>query len=369
MTFIRRELPFLQNLMNASSSSVADMVLGGVGQGNKGGLLGAIDNAIDIEKNNVERLQAAVTKKDPKAFQNFYGKNLENFRSPSMALDNPVQTVPKLQVTEIPKPSTASNIFDNFRFSNMIVESQTAPPSIPSGTTPASGTNAAVDPQLKNKANEKLANILNKMNYTYEHINLNIPYVELQNDPINMRVIQGHIDSITDPKLRDAVSQKLKQKLDENKALSAQVKTDKAKEMIEQVGLEKFYKLISESPGILADVSPSPETQAQDDEADIPSIMEQYNVSLQNLAKLEGVRMQLLRNPSDLGALSSIVGAKSDNKFVKIAKEDPKEEVFEYWDKLLPGYGDILEDPEEHIDQTVQEVEEEEIKKNPKHNK
>jgi hypothetical protein len=35
----------------------------------------------------------------------------------------------------------------------------------------------------------------------------------------------------------------------------------------------------------------------------------------------------------------------------------------------LPGYGDIWEDPEEHLDQTVQEVEEEEKKKNPQHNK
>jgi hypothetical protein len=61
--------------------------------------------------------------------------------------------------------------------------------------------------------------------------------------------------------------------------------------------------------------------------------------------------------------------ASENNKFVKVAKKDPKDETFEYWDELLPGYGDIFENPEEHLDQTVQEVEEEEKKKNPKHNK
>jgi len=200
-------------------------------------------------------------------------------------------------------------------------------------------------------------------------VRMNFPYAELQNDPINMRVMEAKIQGIPSEQLRKAVSDKFKKKLDENKSLAAQVKTDKAKEMIEQIGMEKFYKLISNSPGILAEPDPTKETQAQDDEADIASLMEQYNVSLQNLAKLEGVRMQLLRNPSDLGALSSIVGARSNNKFVKIAKEDPKKETYEYWDDLIPGYGDVFENPEEHLDQTVQEVEEEEIKKNPKHNK
>jgi len=104
------------------------------------------------------------------------------------------------------------------------------------------------------------------------------------------------------------------------------------------------------------------------------SLMEQYNVALQNLAKIEEIRMKILRNPSDLGALSSFVGAKNTNKFVKIAEkessaEEPEEEVFEYYDELLPGYGDIFKNPEKYLNQTVQEVEEKEKKKNPSHNK
>ena len=361
LNFIRREIPFAQNFMSASGTSVADYILGGVGQGNKGGLIAAMDQNIDIEKNNVERLQAAIFKKDPKAFKNFYGKDLASFRSPSMALDNPVTPVPRLPIEEV---RTSSPSLDNFRFSNLITEAQTSPvPPIP----PAAPVMSAS--QLDKKANDTLSNMLVQLGYTYEQVRMNFPYAELQNDPINMRVMEGKIQGIPSEQLRKAVSDKFKKKLDENKSLAAQVKTDKAKEMIEQIGLEKFYKLINDSPGILTEVDPTAETQAQDDEADMASLMEQYNVSLQNLAKLEGVRMQLLRNPSDLGALSSIVGARSNNKFVKIAKEDPKKETYEYWDDLIPGYGDVFENPEEHLDQTVQEVEEEEIKKNPKHNK
>lgn len=361
LSFIRREIPFAQNFMSASGTSVADYILGGVGQGNKGGLIAAIDQNIDTEKNNVERLQAEISKKDPKGFKNFYGKDLASFRSPSMALDNPVTPVPRLPIEEV---RTSSPSLDNFRFSNLITEAQTSPvPPIPPVAPVMSAS------QLDKKANDTLSNMLVQLDYTYEQVRMNFPYAELQNDPINMRVMEGKIQGIPSEQLRKAVSDKFKKKLDENKSLAAQVKTDKAKEMIEQIGLEKFYKLINNSPGILAEVSPTAETQAQDDEADMASLMEQYNVSLQNLAKLEGVRMQLLRNPSDLGALSSIVGARSNNKFVKIAKEDPKKETFEYWDDLIPGYGDVFENPEEHLDQTVQEVEEEEIKKNPKHNK
>jgi hypothetical protein len=353
LNFIRREIPFATNFMNASGTSVADFILGGVGQGNKGGLIAAMDQNIDIEKNNVERLQAAISKKDPEAFKNFYGKDLASFRSPSMALDNPV-----------PPIRPASRGLDNFRFSNIIIEAQTSPvPPIPP-VVPAMSSS-----QLNKKANDTLSNMIVQLGYTYEQVGMNFPYVDLQNDPINMRVMEAKIQAIPNEQLRKAVSDKFKKKLDENKSLAAQVKTDKAKEMIEQIGMEKFYKLISNSPGILSEPDPTKETQAQDDEADIASLMEQYNVSLQNLAKLEGVRMQLLRNPSDLGALSSIVGARSHNKFVKIAKEDPKKETYDYWDDLLPGYGDIWENPEEHLDQTVQEVEEQEIKKNPKHNR
>ena len=361
LNFIRREIPFAQNFMSASGTSVADYILGGVGQGNKGGLIAAMDQNIDIEKNNVERLQAAIFKKDPKAFKNFYGKDLASFRSPSMALDNPITPVPRLPIEEV---RTSTSSLDNFRFSNLITEAQTSPvPPIPPAVPVMSAS------QLDKKANDTLSNMLVQLNYTYEQVRMNFPYAELQNDPINMRVMEGKIQGIPSEQLRKAVSDKFKKKLDENKSLAAQVKTDKAKEMIEQIGLEKFYKLINDSPGILTEVDPTAETQAQDDEADMASLMEQYNVSLQNLAKLEGVRMQLLRNPSDLGALSSIVGARSNNKFVKIAKEDPKKETYEYWDDLIPGYGDVFENPEEHLDQTVQEVEEEEIKKNPKHNK
>ena len=360
INFIRREIPFARNFMEASGASVADMVLGGVGQGSKGGLLAALDKGIDLEKNNVERLQAAIFKKDPKAFENFYGKDVTNFRSPSMALDNPV-----------PPIRPASTGLDNFRFSNIIIEAQTSPVPPPppvSGTTPV---NSAV---VERKANETLANMIVQLGYTFKDLSMNIPYAELQNDPINMRVMQAKIDAITDEQLKKAVSDKFKKKLDDNKSMSALLKTDRAKELKEQLGMEEFYKLISKSPGILSGVSPTPETQAQDDEADMASLMEQYNVALQNLAKIEEIRMKILRNPSDLGALSSFVGAKNTNKFVKVAEkessaEEPEEEVFEYYDELLPGYGDIFKNPEKYLNQTVQEVEEKEKKKNPSHNK
>lgn len=360
INFIRREIPFARNFMEASGASVADMVLGGVGQGSKGGLLAALDKGIDLEKNNVERLQAAIFKKDPKAFENFYGKDVTNFRSPSMALDNPV-----------PPIRPASTGLDNFRFSNIIIEAQTSPVPPPppvSGTTPV---NSAV---VERKANETLANMIVQLGYTFKDLSMNIPYAELQNDPINMRVMQAKIDAITDEQLKKAVSDKFKKKLDDNKSMSALLKTDRAKELKEQLGMEEFYKLISNSPGILSGVSPTPETQAQDDEADMASLMEQYNVALQNLAKIEEIRMKILRNPSDLGALSSFVGAKNTNKFVKVAEkessaEEPEEEVFEYYDELLPGYGDIFKNPEKYLNQTVQEVEEKEKKKNPSHNK
>lgn len=360
INFIRREIPFAQNFMEASGSSVADMVLGGIGQGSKGGLLAALDKGIDLEKNNVERLQAAIFKKDPKAFENFYGKDVTNFRSPSMALDNPV-----------PPTRPASTGLDNFRFSNIIIEAQTTPVTPPPPVTSTAPVNSAV---IDRKANETLANMVVQLGYTYKDLSMNIPYAELQNDPINMRVMQAKIDAITDEQLKKAVSDKFKKKLDENKSLSAQLSTDRAKELKEQLGMEAFYKLISNSPGILAEVTPTPETQAQDDEADMASLMEQYNVALQNLAKIEEIRMKILRNPSDLGALSSFVGAKNTNKFVKIAEkessaEEPEEEVFEYYDELLPGYGDIFKNPEKYLNQTVQEVEEKEKKKNPSHNK
>jgi hypothetical protein len=205
------------------------------------------------------------------------------------------------------------------------------------------------------------------MGFEYDSIGAGVPYLHLNYSSQKLSFLNNQILSIPDVQLRDAVTAQLDKKLKEYQEEAAQAQTAEAQSIIEKIGLDKYFDDISKQPGIGAKIKPSPETQAQIDEYEMSSLQDALQTSQTNLSKLEGVYLELLTNPSSLGSLTSF--ASENNKFVKVAKEDPKDETFEYWDELLPGYGDIFENPEEHLDQTVQEVEEEEKKKNPKHNK
>lgn len=356
--------------MDATGSSVSDMVLGDAN--NKGGLLSAIDKYIDLKKNNIEKLNAKILSIDPKAYKNFYD-NLDPFRSPSLALD--ADKTPTLPIT--PVPTTASENNSSFRFSNIIIEAQQSPSEYminflndPIGLNTGQSQPAQLTPQqIDSKANETLANIIAKLGFTYKQLQFGIPYAHMQNDPQALSSVSEKIDQIADQNLRNAVVAKFQKKLEEFKPLAKQVKSAEAQQLIESVGLKKFYEMIADTPGILSKATLTPGTQEQEPEVDMASLQALLRENQRELAQVEGIRLKLLRNPSDLGALGSFVGASQTNKFVKLAKQEPEEEVFEYYDELLPGYGDIFRNPEEHLDQTVEEVEEEEKKKDPKHNK
>lgn len=362
---LKSQIPDMQNLLGIGIN-VADMIM------RPGGVLEALRNLIDLEKNNKEKIMSSILSKDPDAFKKFY--NTQIAKSPV--------TAPQIQEPQpgvIPQNLVASNKeLQGFRFSNLITEAQSAlpQPKLPNplealdvalGKKPVQQPRALSPQELANKANSKLANLLKEMGFEYDSIGAGVPYLHLNYSSEKLSFLRNQILSIPDIQLRDAVTAQLDKKLKEYQEEAAQAQTAEAQSIIEKIGLDKYFDDISKQPGIGAKIKPSPETQAQIDEYEMASLQDALQTTQTNLSKLEGVYLELLTNPSSLGSLSSF--ASESNKFIKIAKEDPKKETYEYWDKLLPGYGDIWEDPEEHLDQTVQEVEEEEKKKNPQHNK
>ena len=362
---LKSQIPDMQNLLGIGIN-VANMIM------RPGGVLGALQNLIDLEKNNKEKIMSSILSKDPDAFKKFY--NTQIAKSPVTA---PQSQEPQPGV--IPQNLVASNKdLQGFRFSNLITEAQSAlpQPKLPNplealdialGKKKVQQPRALSPQELANKANNKLANLLKEMGFEYDSIGAGVPYLHLNYSSEKLSFLKNQILSIPDVQLRDAVTAQLDKKLNEYQEEAAQAQTAEAQSIIEKIGLDKYFDDISKQPGIGAKIKPSPETQAQIDEYEMSSLQDALQTSQTNLSKLEGVYLELLTNPSSLGSLTSF--ASENNKFVKVAKEDPKDETFEYWDELLPGYGDIFENPEEHLDQTVQEVEEEEKKKNPKHNK
>lgn len=340
-----------------------------------GGILEALRNLIDLEKNNKERLISSVLSKDPDAFKKFY--NTQVVKSPTnapLSQESQPGVIPQNLVT------SQRNI-QGLRFTNLITESQTAlpKPKLPNplealdvalGKKPVSQPKALTPQELDNKANNKLSNLLNQMGFDYESIGAGVPYLHLNYSSEKLNYLRNQIVSIPDKQLRDAITNKLNKKLVEFQDDAKQAETAEAQEIIEKIGLDKYFDMLSKQQGIGAKIKPSPETSQQIDEAEMASLQDAIQTSQANIAKYESVLFELLSNPSSLGSLSSF--ASQENKFIKVAKQDdeePEEEVFEYYDELLPGYGDIFRNPKEHLDQTVQEVEEEEKKKNPQHNK
>ena len=362
---LKSQIPDLQNLLGIGIN-VADMIM------RPGGVLEALRNLIDLEKSNKGKIMSTILSKDPDAFKKFY--NTQVAKSPT--------TAPQIQDPQpgvIPQNTVLSDRqLQGLRFSNLITEAQTAlpQPKLPNplealdvalGKKPVQQPKALTPQELANKANNKLANLLKEMGFEYESIGAGIPYLHLNYSSEKLNFLRNKILSMPDTQLRDAVTAQLDKKLKEYQEEAAQAETAEAQSIIEKIGLDKYFDMLSKQSGIGARINPSVETQAQIDESEMASLQDALQTTQTNLSKLEGVYLELMTNPSSLGSLSSF--ASESNKFIKIAKEDPKKETYEYWDKLLPGYGDIFEDPEEHLDQTVQEVEEEEKKKNPQHNK
>jgi predicted component of type VI protein secretion system len=108
----------------------------------------------------------------------------------------------------------------------------------------------------------------------------------------------------------------------------------------------------------------------------VASLRRQMRDVKQIINQLEGIYIQILKNPTDLGGLSSFVStANSNNRFIKVATEEfqPKfkkvgdENVVEsdkrfrdYWDKEL-GYGPwgtTVDEKPEHSDKTYEEEKE-----------
>jgi hypothetical protein len=94
--------------------------------------------------------------------------------------------------------------------------------------------------------------------------------------------LNNQILSIPDVQLRDAVTAQLDKKLKEYQEEAAQAQTAEAQSIIEKIGLDKYFDDISKQPGIGAKIKPSPETQAQIDEYEIPAdhpfLVDFYNI-------------------------------------------------------------------------------------------